>query len=125
MKPSWLFVENGLRALAGGLNIEIRLPWYRGLPLSIIEIVGARINGKSIGRNELTFSVNGKPRPAQDLEGLYLENWYLLDSAYLHVPYVWAKQGDEYDVGVTLVLHPPYIPGVPFQSSFDRRMRAN
>jgi hypothetical protein len=124
MKTSWLVVENGLRVSDNGLEVEIRLPWYRGLPLSSIDVAEVRINRQTIAPNAVTITVNGRQRSAEDLTGFYQENWYVLDSAYLNVPYADAKRDQSYEVQVTLVLHPPYIPGVPFRSSFNRSMRA-
>ena len=73
----------------------------------------------------MTLTVNGKERPARDLAGFYEENWYVLDSGYLHLPFPDAKKGESYEVQVTLVLYPPYIPGVPFRNSFTQPMRAH
>lgn len=125
MKKSWLVVPDSLKADRDGLDIEVRLPWYRGLPLSDIEVGEIRINGEVIAPEKVTFRVNGKERPAKELEEYYEENWYVLDSAYVHVPYASAEKGQQYEVKLTLVLYPPYIPGIPFQNSFNERMSAH
>ncbi len=125
MKPSRIVVENSLRVSRDGFDVEVRLPWYRGLPLSTVEVGEIRINGQTVDPNAVTLTVNGKARAARELANYYEENWYVLDSGYLHLPFPNPKKGESYEVLVTLVLYPPYIPGVPFRNSISQPMLAN
>jgi hypothetical protein len=125
MKTSWLIVDKSLRAKDDGFEVEVRLPWYRGLPLSTVEVGEIRINGEEISPDAVTIRINGKERPAKDLAAFYEEYWYVLDSAYLHFPYKGAKANVDYQVQVTLVLYPPYIPGIPFRTSYSHQMHAS
>ena len=125
MKRSWLVVDDGLRVSRDGLDLQLRLPWYRGLPISTVDIGEVRIDGETIDESEISISINGKDRPASDLAQYYEEYWYVLDSAYLHVPYAKAKKGYTYEVDVTVVLYPPYIPGIPFRTNYKEVLHAN
>ena len=125
MNASSLFPAEGLRVSRDGFDIEIRLVWYRGLPLSVVEVGDVCIDGEAIHPDQMTLLVNGKERPATELAELYEEYWYVLDSAYLHVPFRKAQKNGKYEVEVTVTLYPPYIPGIPFRNTFKRTMVAN
>lgn len=125
MKTSWLVVKDSLRVAGKGLDVEIRLPWYRGLPLSTVDIGEARINGKVVDPSTMSITINGKERPAASLKNFYEEYWYVLDSAFLHIPFPDAKRDAEYEVEVTVILYPPYIPGIPFPTKINQVLRAN
>jgi Domain of unknown function (DUF6379) len=124
MKASRLVEDDSLRVSGDGLEVQIRLPWYRGLQLSTVDINEVRINGETIDHGKMRFTVNGKERPADNFAAYYEEYWYVLDSGYLRVPYA-AKKDATYEVEVTVTLYPPYIHGIPFRTTCKKSMRAN
>jgi hypothetical protein len=122
---SWFVENNALHAAQGGFDLEIRLPWYRSLPLSVIDFGELRINGAKIDPTAIKFNVNGKDCGLSELPNLWEESWYVLDSAYLRIPYPAVKRGEQYQVEVTIILHPPYVPKVFFPVSYKKAMQAN
>lgn len=119
-------IEPGtLRATARGASLNIRLPWYRGLPLSVVELDSVSVDGKSVPLDQVTFSVNGNTWPAAELPKLNTETWYVLDSATLDVNGAEITKGNTYKVEVALSLYPPYIRGVRRAFRWARDMEAN
>jgi|SRR5208337_223520 len=117
--------DNGLVVTDKGVDIDIRLPWYRSLPLSVVGVTDLQIDGKQIDLTALTFEVNGKTFHLRDLVAQYTEWWYVLDSAFLHVPGAQIQRGSEHQVRVTVSIRPPYIPGFYRLTECTKRMRAN
>jgi hypothetical protein len=117
--------DDGLQATSRGLDVDLRLPWYRGLPLSAVEIGEVRINGQVISPDAMSLGLNGKNFHLSDLENHFSELWFVLDSASLHVEYPQARRGQEYEVEVTITLWPPYIIGLAFPKQVKRHLRAN
>ncbi|HTR25553.1 MAG TPA: DUF6379 domain-containing protein [Terriglobales bacterium] len=117
--------DNGLRVAPGGLEVDIRLPWYRALPLSTVDIGEVRINGEVIQPASMKLRVNGKDFRLEQLENQTQEVWFVLDSAYLHIDYPKPSQGTEYLVEVTVFLRPPYIPGLIMPAQAKKRLLAN
>jgi hypothetical protein len=103
--------SDGIIATSNGLRVDIRLPWYRSLPLSTIEVGEVRINGQLIDPAKITFELEGNRFAFGELANKTNLVWYVLDSAYLDVAGSW-KVGEELEVSVTLILYPPYIPGL-------------
>jgi hypothetical protein len=116
--------DNSLQTTEKGLDLAIRLPWYRALPLSTVEIGQVRIGGNLIDADKITLGVNGNNYRLDLLAELTGEYWFVLDSAVLHIEYPEARRGMEYDVEAMVTLYPPYIPGIPFPSPGRSRIRA-
>jgi len=117
--------DNGLAVTDNGVDIDIRLPWYRALPLSTIGVTQVKIDGKEIDLFSVTFEVNGKTYRLDDLAKHYTQWWYILDSAYLHLPGLSLVPGSEHQVTVTVAIRPPYIPGFYRLTECTKRLRAN
>ena len=122
---SWFVADDSLSATEGMLELDVRLPWYRSLPLSSLDFGRIAIDGDSIDPGAVTVRLNGQERPLSGLAGLWQEYWWVLDSAFVSIPYPGAEAGKEYDVEFTLVIHPPYVPNVFFPAMHHKRMRAN
>ena len=117
--------DNGLAVTAKGVDIDIRLPWYRTLPLSVVEVTDVQIDGKPVDLTSLMFEVNTKTFRLSELAAQYTEWWYVLDSAILHVPSLRLDCGSEHQVRVTVSIRPPYIPGFYRITECTKYMRAN
>lgn len=77
--------DNGLASRPGGCSIDIRLPWYRTLPLSTVQIDAVEIDGETIDPSRVTFELEGETLDPSELRGRKDKWWYVLDSAFLHV----------------------------------------
>lgn len=103
--------DQGLLRTAQGLAIEVRLPWYRSLPLSTVEIEQVEIDGRAVDLAGVSFSLEGRTYPLAALEEQTEHVWYVLDSAYLMLDGLELGDGP-HQVSVTMVLYPPYIVGL-------------
>lgn len=117
--------NDGLRLTEAGLQIDIRVPWYRSLPLSVVGVTEVRIDGKTIDLSSAKLEVNDKTFSLSELGGHPEEWWYVLDSAFLHLPGVQLEPGSEHDVRVTVSIRPPYIPGFYRLTECAKRLRVN
>jgi hypothetical protein len=122
---SWFVADDGLRVTDGGFELDVRLPWYRSLPLSVLDWGNIAIDGSAVDHGAITVNLNGEERKLSELQGLWQEYWFVLDSAYLRIPFANAERGEQYDVEIALVIHPPYVPNVFFPAMHKKRMRAN
>jgi hypothetical protein len=114
---------DGIAATSNGLRIDIRLPWYRSLPLSTIEVGEVRIGEKLVDPAKIVFELEKKRFSLGELPEQVSTVWYVLDSAYLDVTGGPWKVGDELAVSVTLILYPPYIPGLKRMTVQSKTLR--
>jgi hypothetical protein len=114
-----LLVDGGIRAERSGLTVGIRLPWYRSLPLSVVEVAQLTIDGRKIAPEAIGIEINGATHPSTGLADLTGDVWYVLDDAVLHVDGLPSAAG-EHTVELTLNLYPPYIPGLTWVTKGTR-----
>uniref|UniRef100_B0T5K0 C-deglycosylation enzyme beta subunit n=1 Tax=Caulobacter sp. (strain K31) TaxID=366602 RepID=B0T5K0_CAUSK len=98
-------------APGGGAEIAIRLPWYRALPLSVIEIVRVRIDGEPIARERVQIIVDGRGFAIDDMKNQTEVVWYMRDDAFLRVDGFELVSGQAYRVEVSISWNPPYAKG--------------
>jgi len=121
----WFVADGSLHAVTDGFELDLRLPWYRSLPLSCIDFGDVRVNGEKVDHEAITVKLNGKERKLSELVGQWQEYWFVLDSAFVHIPYKNAKRGEQYQFEITVVLHPPYVPKVFFPNTYNQPTLAN
>lgn len=52
--------DNGLILTTSGVKIDVRLPWYRTLPLSVVEFLGVEIDGKAFDLEKTRLRIRGQ-----------------------------------------------------------------
>jgi hypothetical protein len=124
MQTSRLISDNGLTATPSGFKIDIRLPWYRSLPLSTVEVEEVSLDGQPVDPARIQFELEGERYPLSAMPDLVDKVWYVLDSAYLNVESPALPRGGEHSVTVTLNLYPPYIRGLKRVSRETKNLRA-
>ena len=116
--------RQGLRATANGAEIDIRLPWYRSLPISVVEIGSLTVDDRDVPPTDIRFEVNGKSFALQDLPTQSGEVWFVLDSAVLRLPRTRLQPGTDHDVELQLNLYPPYVPHLKWVTKVRKTLRA-
>jgi hypothetical protein len=124
MQTNRVITDNGLSATASGYKIDIRLPWYRSLPLSVVEVGEVAMDGHSLDPAKIQFELEGRSYPLAAMPDLVDKVWYVLDSAYLNVEAAALPPGSEHSVSVTLNLYPPYIRGLKRVARETKTLRA-
>lgn len=96
------------------LLVEIRIPWYRALPLSSVTKIRLTIDGREVDHHDILFRVNDHEYRLDDLPPLWQEWWYVLDSAWLSVPVPTGWTEGEHAVDLHLGIYIPYLPVGPY-----------
>ena len=104
--------EEGLEAVDGGLKLAMRLPWYRSLPFSTIEVAAVQIDGQPVDLSGASIEFDGEQWPLAANGEQTNSFWFVRDSAFLILPGQTLPQGSEHEVALTLMVSPPYIPGM-------------
>lgn len=112
MMQSRVVSDNGLKATPTGFDVDVRLPWYRSLPLSVVEVGRIELDGETIDPSAVDFELNGKRFKLDELRPRTGEWWFVLDSALLHVNHAPIEKGSKHRVAVTIAVRPPYINGL-------------
>ncbi|WP_226017937.1 DUF6379 domain-containing protein [Novosphingobium sp. FKTRR1] len=104
--------DGGLSAGPDGGRLDVRLPWYRSLPLSTVRVEALEVDGAQIPLESLRFELDGGSWTLAELEDQTDRFWFVLDSARLVIPGLSLAPGSAHRVALTISLFPPYIPGM-------------
>lgn len=109
-----------------GVNLDLRINYYRGLPLSCLETLNVTIDGKPIPAPLMLLSLNGKKFSMQQIPYLFAEYWGIKKTAQLTIYNGGLSEG-EHQVEVEMIFRCPYMQFGPrsygkINSSASRRM---
>jgi hypothetical protein len=110
-----VIADGSLRAAPDGFAFDVRLPWYRALPISCVEGLEVTLDGRSIPAEELTIEFNGSTYKLSDLPPLHDDWWYVADAAPVTAPLPETLADGAHELDVTISVRIPYIieSGVP------------
>jgi hypothetical protein len=104
-----VIADDSLRPDGDGFAFDLRLPWYRALPLSSVEGLEVRIDGEPVPSDELRLTLDGRTYALSDLPPLYEDWWYVADPAEVWAPKEGGLPRGEHELDVTIAIRIPYI----------------
>ena len=104
--------EEGLATTPRGLRLAMRLPWYRSLPFSTVEVASLAIDGEPVDLSAMRVEYEGQSWSLAEMAEQTNAFWFVRDSAFLLLPGRDAPAGSRHDVALTINVNPPYIPGM-------------
>lgn len=93
-----------------GYEFQIRLSYYRGHFLSVIDEFGIRVDGKEVSNQDVKFCLNGKEFSPCELQLCYSEWWDIMKPATIKVFLPGGLAKGDHDIDVHLMFHSPYMP---------------
>ncbi len=93
-----------------GLELDVRLPWYRSLPLSVVMPSALAVDARDVPLAGAAVDLEGRRYPLEELPDQVNAWWFVQDSARLVVPLGEPLPRGPHEVVLTLHLYPPYIP---------------
>lgn len=106
----YLITPEDSRITADELVLDLRLPWYRSLPLSVVMPTQLVVDGEPVSLEGATVVYEGQRYTLAQLPELTTVCWFIQDSLPLHVPTPRPLAPGKHHVLLTLNLYPPYIP---------------
>jgi hypothetical protein len=106
--------DNSLRnTYAGGkvngFSFDIRLNYYRGHFLSVIDEFTVKVDGKEMSLEKIRFHLNEKNFGLCELKECYSEFWNILDPATITVEQPQGLDAGCHEIDVTLFFRSPYM----------------
>ena len=113
MFDKYIVCEEGFRRLDGGRTggrIEVRMPYYRGLGLSMVEAVDLTLDGVPVPASRTTFTVHGNTYTFDQLPHTFDDRWEMGERAQLTFETDEPLAPGEHDVAVSVRLRISYMP---------------
>ena len=96
-----------------GFVFLARLPYYRGLGLSMIEDVGVTIDGAAVPRSDVRFSLRGQSWMLDELETNYDDRWNFGEKAQIIVERPGGLAVGKHLLEASVRYRVSYLPFVP------------
>lgn len=93
-----------------GYELGIRLPYYRGLGLSMVESIDLTVDGTPVPAESLTLTVHGNSYAVTDLATVFDDRWEMGEIATLRVAQPGGLAPGSHDVSVAQRLRISYMP---------------
>lgn len=104
--------EEGLSLTDDAAKLAMRLPWYRSLPFSVVEVEEVLLDGTLVDLSDARIEYDGQSWTLAANGEQTNAFWFVRDSAFLVLPNLPVAKGEAHDVQLTLYISPPYIPGM-------------
>lgn len=96
-----------------GFAVLARLPYYRGLGLSMVEDIAVTIDGEKIPRSDVRFSVRGRTWTLDQMETEYGDRWNFGEKARVLVQKAGGLSPGKHVVELAIRMRISYLPFVP------------
>lgn len=119
-----LITPQDSRITPEGLALDVRLPWYRSLPLSVVMPSELLLDDQPVSLEGATVEHEGRRYTLAELPEQINAWWFIQDSVVLHVPLAKPLAAGAHRVVLTLHLFPPYIPMLTWVTRGDAVLQA-
>jgi hypothetical protein len=102
-------IRNVVRNGVSGYELSINLTSYRALPLSCIEGLLLKVDGKEVDASAVVLTLNGYSHKLAELASLSHVWWFILEPASLFVPSAAPLAPGSHQVDATLITVEPYV----------------
>ncbi len=115
MFEKYMIVENDVQNLVEngrptGFRFGARLPYYRGLGLSMVEDITVRIDGTEMPREDIKLTVHGYTYSLAQMETEPDDRWEMGEIAHITIPSESGLSKGEHKLGLVLNLRIAYLP---------------
>jgi hypothetical protein len=115
MFDKWLIVKDSLRNVITetghieGFEFQIRIPYYRGVALSVVDTITVKTQGQTYSNDDIRFTVEAGSFMMKEMETVGTLRWNFDEAATLKV----YKPGGliylDVDLDVDIIIRAPYL----------------
>lgn len=105
-----MIVPEKVKKTENGFEIAARLPYYRGISLSMLEEIEVSVDGEALPQEDILITVNGKTFDLEQRENELEERWEMADDAILTIKKAGGFASGEHTVGLKMILRIGYLP---------------
>ena len=93
-----------------GFQLKVRIPYYRGVRLSLVDTVQLTVDGEEFPMDKMTFTAGGRTYTFQELGKVTDTEWFFGDPATLTVKEPGGLATGMHTVQLGIIIRKSYIP---------------
>jgi len=94
-----------------GFQIGMRIPYYRGVVLSLLDETRLAVDGELVAQEDIALTISGKTLPLTELENDPITKWEFGDVGILTISRPGGLSAGEHKLELHQHVRTPYIPG--------------
>jgi len=110
MYEKYMIVPEKAKKSGKGFEIGARLPYYRGVSLSMVEEIEVSLDGETLPQNAVNITVNDKTYNLEQRENETNDRWEMGDIATLSIETPDDLPEGEHTIGLKINLRIGYMP---------------
>lgn len=91
-----------------GFEVKIRIPYYRGVPLSCVDEIVVKIHGQTFTNDDIRFTVKSGSFLMSEMSTVSTRRWNLDEDATLRIRKPGGLTYYDTEVDLTIVIRAPY-----------------
>lgn len=103
-------VQNGNTT---GFALLARLPYYRGLGLSMVEDIAVTVDGQAVPRQDVRLALRGRSWSLDEMEACFDEKWNFGEKAQVLVTRPGGLSAGAHQIDLAIRYRVSYLPFVP------------
>jgi hypothetical protein len=110
MFERYMLCDDTFRAAPDGFEIELRIPYYRGIRLSLVDKLEVRLDGELVPADNIVLELRGRRFRLDELPAETVERWEFGERAKVHVRLSDPLTPGNHRISVTMTLRISYMP---------------
>ncbi len=110
MFEKYMIVEDNLKNSENGFEIGARLPYYRGVSLSMLEEIEVSLDGETLPQDKVDITVHGNTYNLEQRENETDDRWEMGEVATLIVHKDGGLSDGEHKLGLKINIRIGYLP---------------
>jgi hypothetical protein len=115
MFDKYIICENGFRNIseggkATGFQFKARLPYYRGLGISMVEDLKLKVDGNEVPRQAIQVTLHGNTYTLDQMETEYDDRWEFGEEGLLTVQHPGGLTAGKHQIELSPSLRISYLP---------------
>jgi Domain of unknown function (DUF6379) len=113
MMDNKMIIEGSLENVADGFSFLGRLPYYRGLGLSMIENIAVTVDGEEVAREDVRLHLRGRTYTLDQMETVYDDRWNFGEKATIIALKAGGLAPGKHTIEFAVRMRVSYLPFVP------------
>lgn len=110
MYEKYMIVPELAQNTENGFEIGARLPYYRGVSLSMVEEIEVTVDGETLPQNAVALNIYGITYNLEQRENELNDRWEMGDVAMLQIDKAGGLSKGEHTIGLKINLRIGYMP---------------